>query len=63
MPFCGESQARANLSLSAPFISGDLAFVETGYECGALCGNGYLYALRRGANGWSIVGVAWTWVR
>ena len=63
IPFCGATPARSTLVLSAPVISGDLAFVETGYGCGALCGSGYLYALRRdGAGRWTIVGVTWTWV-
>lgn len=63
VPFCGAGHARSVLSLSAPVIRGDIAFVETGYGCSGLCGIGYLYALRRNAGGgWAIAGVLWTWV-
>src|ERR1043165_4266685 len=48
VPFCGAHPRQPVLGFSAPVISGDFAFVETGYVCGGLCGGGQLYALRRG---------------
>lgn len=56
------SPSMPNLRFSAPAIEGDVAFVETGYVCGGLCGNGLLYGLRRKGSGWTVVGVADTWV-
>lgn len=52
----------AKLSLSAPAFHDDLAFVETAYVCGGLCGYGWLYALRREGEDWKIVAIALTWV-
>jgi len=60
--FCAADRGGPVLGFSAPLVRGELAFVETGFTCGGLCGNGLLYALRRGRNGWAIVGVARTWV-
>jgi hypothetical protein len=48
--------------LTLPAIVGDVAFVETGYVCGGLCGNGWLYALRREGGHWRLAGISFTWV-
>jgi hypothetical protein len=50
------------LYFSAPALAGDLAFVEAGYVCGGLCGNGLLYGLRRTSGGWKVLGVTDTWI-
>lgn len=61
--FCQDRQpARPNVYFSAPAVHGDLGFIEVGYVCGGLCGNGVLYALKRSGSGWQVVGVANTWV-
>jgi hypothetical protein len=60
--FCAADRAIPALGFSAPAILGDTAFVETGFVCGGLCGNGLLYALRRGSGGWAIVAVVATWI-
>lgn len=60
--FCTGDRAVPLLGLSAPAIRGNVAFVETGFTCGGLCGNGLLYALRRGEHGWTIVAVVATWI-
>jgi hypothetical protein len=60
--FCAADRAVPALAFSAPAIRGDIAFVETGFTCGGLCGNGLLYALRRDAHGWTIVAVVATWI-
>jgi hypothetical protein len=52
----------AALTLSQPLFAGDLAFVEAGFACGGLCGNGSLYALERRDGRWQIVGVADIWI-
>jgi len=49
--------------LSAPAIAGDAAFVEVGYVCGTVCGNGSLYALERREDRWQVVGIADLWIR
>jgi hypothetical protein len=59
---CGGEPLVPYLIFSAPAVRGDTAFVETGYVCAGLCGNGLLYALRRTSSGWRIVSVAFTWV-
>jgi len=57
IPFCQHDRQQPMLSFSAPVIQGDIAFVETSYVCGGLCGTGYIYALRRGTDGrWAIIG-------
>jgi hypothetical protein len=53
----------AQLSLSIPAIVGDTAFVAVNYACGPVCGNGGIYALRRGEGGWRVVGIGDTWIR
>jgi len=53
----------ALLTLSAPAIAGDAAFVEVGYVCGTVCGNGSLYALERREGRWQVVGIADLWIR
>jgi hypothetical protein len=53
---------RARLTLTAPVGAGDLLFVQSTYDCGGLCGVGWLYALRSEGEEWRIVGIAWTWV-
>jgi hypothetical protein len=52
----------ASLTLTAPALHGDLAFVETSYVCGGLCGNGWLYALRRHGTEWRLIAIAFTWI-
>jgi hypothetical protein len=52
----------STLTLSAPAFSDGIAFVETGYNCGGLCGNGWLYALEQRQDRWQIVAVLFTWV-
>jgi len=53
---------RASLTLTAPALAGDLAFVETSYVCGGLCGNGWLYAVRRDGAEWRLIAIAFTWI-
>jgi hypothetical protein len=60
--FCTPEIRQPNLSVSAPAFHGNVAFVETGFVCGGLCGNGLLFALRRTNRGWEVAGVADTWV-
>ena len=60
--FCAADRSGPVLGFSAPAVGGDMAFVETGFTCGGLCGNGLLYALRRGPGGWAIVAIARTWI-
>ena len=60
--FCAGETRQPNLSVSAPAFEGNVAFVETGFVCGGLCGNGLLFALRRTYRGWEVAGVADTWV-
>jgi hypothetical protein len=62
LPECGKGDGRDFLWLSAPAIRGDIAFVETGFGCGELCGNGLLYALRRESDGWDVVALVDTWI-
>jgi hypothetical protein len=50
------------LRFSEPAIQGNLAFVETSFVCGSLCGLGQLYALRREGDSWRIVAVAGLWI-
>ena len=52
----------STLTLTAPAISNSIAFVESSYVCGGLCGNGWLYALERKQGRWQLVAVAFTWV-
>ena len=59
---CAADRDGPVLGFSAPEIGGEFAFVETGFTCGGLCGNGLLYALRRSRAGWAIVAVARTWI-
>jgi hypothetical protein len=64
-PFAAEASGRdcqALTSISSPAITGDLAFVEVGQTCGALCGAGFLYALRREHGRWRAMASAMTWV-
>ena len=53
----------ALLTLSAPAIAGEAAFVEVGYVCGTVCGNGSLYAVERREGRWQVVGIADLWIR
>jgi len=53
----------ALLTLSAPAIAGDSAFVEVGFVCGTVCGNGSLYAVERREGRWQVVGIADLWIR
>ena len=52
----------ATLTLSTPAFVEDLAFVETAYVCGGLCGSGTLMALRRREEGWSVIAFLPTWI-
>jgi len=63
LPLCSSDEQVPRLNLSAPSISGDFAFIDSGLECGPLCGSGSLYALRRRAGGWQVVGRVSTWIR
>ena len=40
----------------------DHAVVYVNHSCGGLCGNGWIVALRRTANGWRVVSIRETWV-
>lgn len=53
----------ALLMLSAPAFAGGAAFVEVGYVCGTVCGNGSLYAIERRDGRWQVVGIADIWIR
>ena len=59
---CRDARSRPFLELSSPAFDGEVAFVETAYVCGGLCGNGLLYALRRNRGDWHIVAVSDTWI-
>src|SRR5688572_4601510 len=50
------------LHLSAPAFAADAAFIAVDYLCGASCGDGSLYALRRRETQWEVVAVADTWI-
>ena len=56
------SENLALLKISEPLISGDFAFVRTDYDCGALCGEGFLRALKLIDGKWQIVGETETWI-
>lgn len=60
--FCSGDGQLPRVYVSAPAFRGDIAFVETGFVCGGLCGNGLLYALRRRETGWEIVSVVDIWI-
>jgi hypothetical protein len=62
LQLCGDEKRLPMLNFSAPAVRGDVAFVEAGYVCGGLCGNGLLYALRRTGSEWRIVSVVFTWI-
>jgi hypothetical protein len=62
LQLCANEKRRPLLTFSAPAVRGDVAFVEAGYVCGGLCGNGLLYALRRSGSEWRIVSVVFTWI-
>ena len=61
-PLCGAKDLRARLSISVPAYAGELAFVDTAYGCGALCGQGMSYAFRRTGVRWKLVAFVPTWV-
>lgn len=52
----------AHLGVSSPWGTGDIAFVETGYVCGGLCGDGEVLALERSGGEWRVVAVNATWI-
>jgi hypothetical protein len=54
----GPGGCHGDLELSAPAVSGDLAFVEALHICGENCANGMIYALRREGDGWHVIAVA-----
>jgi hypothetical protein len=62
LQLCANEKRLPVLNFSAPAVRGDVAFVEAGYVCGGLCGNGLLYALRRTGSEWRIVSVVFTWI-
>ncbi|WP_428683951.1 hypothetical protein [Sphingopyxis sp.] len=47
---------------SAPWVAGDLAFVEVGFVCGSECGRGENYALRKIDGKWRVIAVQSSWV-
>lgn len=47
---------------SAPWVAGDLAFVEVGFVCGGECGRGENYALRKTGGKWRVIAVQPSWV-
>jgi hypothetical protein len=51
-----------SLSFSTPVIVEDIVFIETGYVCGGLCGEGRLFALQRQEGQWVPVASMGTWV-
>jgi hypothetical protein len=59
---CADEKQRPFLIFSAPATRSDIAFVDSGYVCEGLCGNGLLYALRRTGSGWRIVSIVFTWI-
>ena len=59
---CRNDRSLPSLSVSSPAFHDDIAFVETAFVCGGLCGFGQLYALLRREGAWEIVAVTNTWV-
>ncbi|WP_374524492.1 hypothetical protein [Sphingopyxis sp.] len=47
---------------SAPWVAGDIAFVEVGFVCGGECGRGENYALRKAHGKWRVLAVQPSWV-
>ena len=47
---------------SAPWVAGDLAFIEVGFVCGGECGRGENYALRKTDGKWRVIAVQPSWV-
>jgi hypothetical protein len=47
---------------SAPWVTGDIAFIEVGLICGDLCGRGENYALRKTDGRWRVIAVQPSWV-
>lgn len=47
---------------SAPWVAGDLAFIEVGFVCGGECGRGENYALRKTDGQWRVIAVQPSWV-
>ena len=47
---------------SAPWVAGDVAFVEVGLVCGNECGRGENYALRKTDGKWRVIAVQPSWV-
>lgn len=47
---------------SAPWVAGDIAFMEVGLICGDLCGRGENYALRKTDGKWRVIAVQPSWV-
>jgi hypothetical protein len=46
----------------APWLVGDVAFVEVGWNCGDMCGKGTGYALRKEDGKWRVVAVQDRWI-
>jgi len=60
---CGPGRDSApRLELTEPEFADDVAFVTIGYECGALCGEGQRFVLRRALGRWRIEAVETTWL-
>lgn len=47
---------------SAPWVAGDIAFIEVGLICGDLCGRGENYALHKTGGKWRVIAVQPSWV-
>ena len=47
---------------SAPWVVGDIAFIEVGLICGDLCGRGQNYALHKTDGKWRVIAVQSSWV-
>ena len=53
----------AEFPCSAPVLAGKYAFVRWVNDCGALCGDGKLLALRKTGSEWTVVGSAVLWMK
>jgi hypothetical protein len=60
---CGSRRDRTpRFELTEPELAGDVAFVTIGYQCGALCGEGRRFVVKRARGRWRIEAVETTWV-
>lgn len=58
----GDAPAHHLWTFSAPWIAGDIAFMEVGFICGSECGRGENYALRKIDGTWRVIAVQRSWV-